>query len=56
MSFIICDDIIALEGKIKKIADFDCPVVDISIGLDGSLWLITENDLYLLKDRGVVPI
>ena len=39
------------KGKIKKIADFDCPVIDISIGLDGSLWLITENDLYLLKDN-----
>ncbi len=38
------------KGKAKKIADFDSPVVDISIALDDSLWLITENTLYLLKD------
>ena len=35
------------NGKIKKIAEFDAPVKDISIGLDGSFWLITENSLYL---------
>ncbi len=39
------------KGKLKKIAEFDSPVVDISQGLDGSLWLITENDLYL-NDKG----
>lgn len=38
------------KGKAKKIADFDSPVVDLSIGLDGSLWLVTENNLYLCKD------
>ncbi|MBE6795409.1 MAG: hypothetical protein E7533_02360 [Ruminococcaceae bacterium] len=39
------------KGKLKKIAEFDSPVVDLSRGLDGSLWLITENDLYL-NDKG----
>ena len=38
------------KGKLKKIAEFDSPVVDISRGLDGSLWLITESDLYLMDD------
>ncbi len=35
------------KGKIKKLAEFDSPVVDISCGLDGSQWLITETDLYI---------
>lgn len=35
------------NGKSKKLAEFDSPVVDISIGLDGSFWLITEDTLYL---------
>ena len=35
------------KGKAKKIADFDSPVVDMSVALDGSMWLITEDDLYL---------
>ncbi len=39
-----------IKGKIKKIADFDAPVVDISVALDGSTWLITEKDLYLMQD------
>ena len=38
------------NNKAVKIAEFDAPVVDISIGLDGSFWLITESNLYLLKD------
>lgn len=38
------------KGKLKKIAEFDCPVVDISQGLDGSLWLITEADLYAFEN------
>ncbi len=38
------------KGKIKKIADFDAPVVDISVALDGSFWLITENALFLMDD------
>ncbi len=35
------------NGKAKKIAEFDNSVTDISIGLDGSFWLITEDTLYL---------
>ena len=38
------------KGKIKKIADFDAPVVDISVALDGSFWLITENALFLMEN------
>lgn len=39
------------KGKTKKIAEFDSPVKDVSIALDGSFWLITENNLYL-EDNG----
>ena len=39
------------NGKVKKLAEFDCPVIDISIGLDGSFWLITEKELFL-DDNG----
>ena len=35
------------NGKTKKLASFDSQVVDISIALDGSFWLITEDTLYL---------
>ncbi|MBR4286357.1 MAG: hypothetical protein IKT55_01485 [Clostridia bacterium] len=38
------------KGKAKKVAEFDAPVVSISVALDESMWLITENALYLLKD------
>lgn len=38
------------KGKLKKIADFDAPVVDVSMGLDGSFWLITEKSLYLSEN------
>ena len=38
------------NAKTKKIAEFDSPVVDISVALDGSLWLITEDTLYLFDD------
>lgn len=44
------------KGKVKKIADFDAPVVDISVALDGSLWLITETTLYLMQDDEFVSI
>jgi len=37
-------------GKIKKIAEFDSAVLDISLALDNSLWLITEKNLYLFSD------
>ena len=40
------------KGKAKKIADFDTPVKDISVALDGSFWLITDTKLYLKKDDG----
>ncbi len=36
------------NGKLKKIAEFDAPVADISVALDGSLWLITSKSLYLM--------
>ena len=38
------------KGKIKKIADFSTPVIDISVALDNSVWLITETNLFLMKD------
>ncbi len=44
------------KGKLKKIAEFDSPVTDISVGLDGSFWLITETHLYLKKDDGFETI
>ena len=44
------------KGKTKKIADFDAPVVDISVALDGSMWLITEKSLYLKGDDGFTEI
>ncbi len=44
------------NGKAKKIAEFDCPVVDISVALDGPLWLITENNLYLNDNKEFVQI
>ena len=40
------------KGKSKKIAEFDTPVKDISVALDGSFWLITETTLYLKKEDG----
>lgn len=44
------------NGKAKKIAEFDCPVVDISVALDGSFWIITENDLYLNDNKEFVQV
>ena len=40
------------KGKAKKIAEFESPVTDISVALDGSFWLITETTLYLKKEDG----
>ncbi len=34
------------NGKLKKIAQLDSAVLDISIALDGSFWLVTEKSLY----------
>ncbi len=39
------------SGKAKKVASFDSVIVDISIALDGSFWLITEDTLYLKEDN-----
>lgn len=44
------------KEKTKKIADFDAPVVDISVALDGSMWLITEKSLYLKDSDGFKEI
>ena len=44
------------KGKAKKIADFDAPVVDVSLALDGSFWLVTETALYLETDGEFVRI
>ncbi len=44
------------NGKLKKIADFDAPVVDISIAIDGSFWLVTEKSLYLKNDKDFTAI
>ncbi len=38
------------NGRLEKIADFTAPVTDISFGLDGSQWVLTEEELYLLQD------
>ncbi len=38
------------NGKAKKIAEFDSPVVDMSVALDKSLWLITEDSLFLSEN------
>ncbi|MBR3836405.1 MAG: hypothetical protein IKJ69_06450 [Clostridia bacterium] len=37
------------KGKLKKIKDFDAPVVDISVALDKSVWIITETELFLMQ-------
>lgn len=37
-------------GKLKKVAEFDAPVTDISEGNDGSVWLITRKSLYLMDN------
>ncbi len=35
------------NGKAKKLAEFDSKIIDVSVGLDGSFWLVTEETLYL---------
>lgn len=44
------------KGKLKKIAEFDSPVQDVSVALDGSFWVITEGYLYLSKEDGFEQI
>ncbi|MBR3588594.1 MAG: hypothetical protein IKL16_03435 [Clostridia bacterium] len=38
------------KGKITKLADFSAPVIDISVALDKSVWLITETELFLMEN------
>ena len=56
--FASCGNALAeiVKGKAKKIAEFDAPVVDMSVALDGSLWLVTESNLYLATDGEFVRI
>ncbi len=35
------------NGKAKKLAEFDSKIIDVSVALDGSFWLVTEETLYL---------
>ncbi len=42
--------------NIREISEFDAPVIDISIGLDDSFWLITEKTLYLKTEGGFSEI
>ena len=44
------------KGKAKKIADLDSPVVDMSVALDGSMWLITKENLYLYNGEEFTEI
>ena len=44
------------KGKITKLADFDAPVVDISVALDNSIWLITETELFLMENNEFTKI
>ena len=44
------------KGKITKLADFDAPVVDISVALDNSIWLITETELFLMENNEFIKI
>ncbi len=39
-------------GKIKKLAQFDSDIIDVSVAADSSLWLITEKALYLNGEDG----
>ena len=43
-------------GKVKKLADFDCDIKDVSVAMDKSLWLMTEKALYLYGDEGFTRI
>ena len=44
------------KGKITRLADFSAPVIDISVALDKSLWLITENELFLMENEEFTKI
>lgn len=44
------------KGKLKKIKEFDAPIVDISIALDDSMWIITETELFLVQGEEFTKI
>ncbi|MBR5262577.1 MAG: hypothetical protein IKV49_02030 [Clostridia bacterium] len=44
------------KGKLKKIKEFDAPVVDISVALDNSFWIITEKELFLMQGEEFTKI
>lgn len=44
------------KGKIKKLMELDSPVVDISIALDNSMWVITQAKLYLIENGEATPV
>ncbi len=43
-------------GKLKKLAEFDSAVKDVSVALDKSFWLMTESTLYLKGEEGFTAI
>ncbi len=44
------------KGKLNVIAEFDSPVIDISVAQDKSFWLATQSDLYLRENGEFVKI
>ena len=44
------------KGKLSVIAEFDAPVIDISVAKDKSLWLATQTALYLFENGEFVNI
>ncbi len=44
------------NGKFSKIGEYSSPVIDMSKGLDGSVWFITESDLYRIDKDDVIQI
>ncbi len=44
------------NSKATTLFEFDSPIVDISVAADKSVWIITQNDLYLLKDNNPLKI
>ncbi len=44
------------SGRLRRLAELDCAVRDVSVGMDKSLWLITERALYLFGDEGFTRV
>lgn len=44
------------KGKMNAIAEFNAPVIDMSVALDKSVWLITETELFRLDKNEAVKI